>query len=205
MYLYVFPCVCAVYMCVSPCTTILLCLLSCFLTLVLSLAFFRSFLSRTLSLPLRSFRALPHIYQRTRPFRSPFSPSLPYFLTFRVRSPLFDVLDSRISMGLNSTSRRETARNWTGTRNRSSFDLASRVDSRYLPPSLCVPSRAHLLSFFSLVSLSFLPIFPSLSLIDMHSLFLSLSLSLSLALSVSICDESSPKILYSVAVRNKKL
>lgn len=70
-------------------------------------SFARSFLALYHSRPLRSFRALPHIYQRTRPFHPPFSPSLPYFLTFRVRSPLFDVLDSRISMGLNSTSRRE--------------------------------------------------------------------------------------------------
>lgn len=58
----------------------------------LTRSFFRSLpFTHPIALPLRSFRALPHIYQRTRPFRPPFSPSLSYFLTFRVRSPLFDV------------------------------------------------------------------------------------------------------------------
>lgn len=94
-------------------TTILLCLLSCFLTLVLSLAFFRSYLSRILSPP--PFRALAtHI-----PAHTSFPPAfltfpVSYFLTFRVRSPLFDILDSRVSTGLNSTSGRGNARNRTG-------------------------------------------------------------------------------------------
>lgn len=81
------------------------------LTRILSLFPFSHPITPALS---RSFRALSHIYPRTRSFRPPFSPSLSYLLTFRVRSPLFDILDSRISMGLNSTLRRETARNRMG-------------------------------------------------------------------------------------------
>lgn len=122
-YIYNIACLCVSYMsrvCIcmhfrvfALCACLRVLRYSCVFSLVFSLSsshsrsFTRSFLAPYHSRPLRSFRALPHIYQRTRPFRPPFSPSLPYFLTFRVRSPLFDVLDSRISMGLNSTSRRE--------------------------------------------------------------------------------------------------
>lgn len=116
-------CTC-VYVFVSPCTTLLLCLLSCFLTLVLlshvlsSIPHFFSHIlahSFSLSLSLSYVHSLPCILTRpaaytrahTLSFRPPFSPSLSYFLAFRVRSLFSRCIDSRISTELNSTLKRE--------------------------------------------------------------------------------------------------
>lgn len=123
-------------------------LLSYFLTLftrVLSLFSFSRFFSPVLS---HSFRRM---YTHTRSFRPPFSPSLSYFLTFRVRSPLsmYWYFDSRISTELNLTRSKET------TRDRTKIVIVSRsiprlelvVDSFY--PPLRPLARSLLSSFFS--------------------------------------------------------
>lgn len=225
-YIYNIACLCVSYMsrvgicmyfrvfalCTCACLRVLR--YSCVFSLVFSLS---SSLTRILSLIpfshpsipalLRFFRALSHIpLAHVLSARLSLLPCL-YFLTFRVRSPLFDIPDSRISMGLNSTSRREKCAKPNGNRNRSSFDLASLVDGRFHPPFASPRARIYCRSFFlSLLLIPFFqPVFPSLSLIAMHTHTLSLSLSLPLVLSVSICDESSLKILYSVVIKNKKI
>lgn len=162
--------ICCVYVsvCISMCLHVYGCVIcACLRVLRYSLSLFLSYLlsyfltlfTRVLSLFFsfsRSFSpALSHsfrrMYTRTRFFRPPFSPSLSYFLTFRVRSPLsmYRYFDSRISTELNLTRSKET------TRDRTKIVIVSRsiprlelvVDSFY--PPLPSPRARLLSSFFS--------------------------------------------------------
>lgn len=213
--LYAFQCVCtcmAVYMCVSPCTTILSlslshCLLSYFLTPFthgpFALFLFTLFFSRPFAL------LSPHVY--TRSLFPPAFLSLSILLSDIPRTlSSLDVpvlLDSRISTELNSTRSKET------TRDRTKIVIVSRsvprlelvIDS-FHPPLRPLARASIVVLFLShpfLFRLS-LPLVLSSICICSRSFSLSLpfspfhSLSFSLFLSVSICSESSPKILYMV-------
>jgi len=199
-----------VYMCVSPCTTILLCPLSLSLSLSLVRSFVRSFmlvlsLTRILrsSAPSRPFSLLSRLTRytctRTLSFRPPFSPFRSCLaqcsFSFRVtisaisKSPMLDSRMSTELKPLKAFPRKESlivpiARP-RGCR--STFSLRSPL-SCCTDLSLSAPRNLYRTS----------------SLAHSFSLFHSRILSLSLAF-FSICGESSLEILCGVAVKKWKI